>query len=66
MVIDEAHEGTKTSRGERTIEGVIKINDNHCTKLLELSGTPFNLLQDYEEKEIYTWDYVMEQSAKLD
>lgn len=66
VVIDEAHEGTKTNRGERTIEGVIKINDNHPTKLLELSGTPFNLLQDYEEKEIYTWDYVMEQSAKLD
>lgn len=66
VVIDEAHEGTKTNRGERTIEGVIKINDNHLTKLLELSGTPFNLLPDYEEKEIYTWDYVMEQSAKLD
>lgn len=66
VVIDEAHEGTKTDRGEKTIEGVIKINDNHPTKLLELSGTPFNLLQDYEEKEIYTWDYVMEQSAKLD
>lgn len=66
VVIDEAHEGTKTNRGEKTIEGVIKINDNHPTKLLELSGTPFNLLQDYEEKEIYTWDYVMEQSAKLD
>ena len=66
VVIDEAHEGTKTNRGERTIEGVIKINDNHPTKLLELSGTPFNLLSDYEEKEIYTWDYVMEQSAKLD
>lgn len=64
VVIDEAHEGTKTNRGERTIEGVIKINDNHPTKLLELSGTPFNLLSDYEEKEIYTWDYVMEQSAK--
>ena len=66
VVIDEAHEGTKTNKGERTIEGVIKINDNHPTKLLELSGTPFNLLPDYEEKEIYTWDYVMEQSAKLD
>lgn len=66
VVIDEAHEGTKTNRGERTIEGVIKINDNHPTKLLELSGTPFNLLSDYEEKEIYTWDYVMEQSAKLE
>lgn len=66
VVIDEAHEGTKTDRGEKTIESVIKINDNHPTKLLELSGTPFNLLQDYEEKEIYTWDYVMEQSAKLD
>ena len=66
VVIDEAHEGTKTNRGEKTIEGVIKIKDNHPTKLLELSGTPFNLLPDYEEKEIYTWDYIMEQSAKLD
>lgn len=66
VVIDEAHEGTKTNIGEKTIEGVVKITDAYPTKLLELSGTPFNLLADYEESQIYTWDYVMEQSAKLE
>lgn len=66
VVIDEAHEGTKTQRGERTIDGVIKIDDNYPTKILELSGTPFNLLDSFEENQIYTWDYVMEQSSKLD
>ena len=34
------------------------------TKILRLSGTPFNLLDDFKEDEIYTWDYVMEQRAK--
>ena len=29
-----------------------------------MSGTPFNLLDNYNENEIYTWDYVMEQRAK--
>ena len=32
--------------------------------MLQLSGTPFNLFDDYSEEEIYTWDYVMEQKAK--
>ena len=35
------------------------------TKVLRLSGTPFNLLDDFKEEEIYTWDYVMEQRAKV-
>lgn len=34
------------------------------TKILRLSGTPFNLLDDFKEDEIYTWDYVIEQRAK--
>jgi hypothetical protein len=34
------------------------------TRILSLSGTPFNLLDKYNENEIYTWDYVMEQRAK--
>lgn len=62
VIIDEAHEGTKTDLGKSVIEAVTKEH----TKVLELSGTPFNLLCDYEEKEIYTWDYVMEQKAKYD
>jgi hypothetical protein len=34
--------------------------------VLRLSGTPFNLLDDFKEDEIYTWDYVMEQRAKTE
>lgn len=64
VVVDEAHEGTKTEKGETTLEGVIKIDNNYTTKILKLSGTAFNLLDDYDEDEIYTWDYIMEQEAK--
>ncbi len=64
VVVDEAHEGTKTEKGETTLEGVIKIDNNYPTKILKLSGTAFNLLEDYDEDEIYTWDYIMEQEAK--
>lgn len=64
VVIDEAHEGTKTEKGVTTLEGVIKLDNNYPTKILKLSGTAFNLLEDYDEDEIYTWDYIMEQEAK--
>lgn len=60
VIIDEAHEGTQTVLGENVLCELIKEN----TKALYLSGTPFNLLDDYQENEIYTWDYVMEQKAK--
>lgn len=64
VVIDEAHEGTKTQKGVTTLEGVIKLDTHYPTKILKLSGTAFNLLEDYKEDEIYTWDYTMEQEAK--
>lgn len=60
VIIDEAHEGTQTPLAQSVISGVKK---DH-TKLLGLSGTPFNILDQYEEKQVYTWDYVMEQEAK--
>ena len=61
VVIDEAHEGTRTSLGARVIEVLKK----EKTKMLHLSGTPFNLYDDFiKDEEIYTWDYVMEQTAK--
>lgn len=60
VIIDEAHEGTKTELGEVVITELTKPH----TKILKLSGTPFNLLDDYDEEDIYTWDYVMEQRAK--
>ena len=60
VIVDEAHEGTKTELGQNVLKELIKQN----TKVLQLSGTPFNLFDDYSEEEIYTWDYVMEQKAK--
>lgn len=62
VIIDEAHEGTQTELGQNVI-ALLKHDNTH---ILNLSGTPFNLLEDYREDEIFTWDYVMEQKAKSD
>lgn len=64
VIIDEAHEGTETSLGTKVIEQIVKNESEHTTKLLELSGTPFNLLKKFDDDEIYTWDYVMEQRER--
>ena len=66
VVVDEAHEGTKTTLGERVKEAILSADPHKIPKMLELSGTPFNLLSDYKENEIYTWDYIMEQRAKCE
>ena len=63
VIIDEAHEGTTTEKGENVKE--LLTTDGH-TKVIELSGTPFNIINKYEEDAVYTWDYMMEQSAKRD
>lgn len=62
IIVDEAHEGTQTELGKSVINELKK----HEPKVLQLSGTPFNLFDDYAEDEIYTWDYVMEQRAKAE
>ena len=59
LIIDEAHEGTQSNLGDTTLS---KIPYNF---MLELSGTPFNIINKREEDEVYTWDYVMEQNQKL-
>ncbi len=65
VVIDEAHEGTQTKLGKKVIETVLEgYSNGKRPKMLELSGTPFNLLDSFKEGEIYTWDYIMEQRAK--
>lgn len=61
IIIDEAHEGTRTSLGKSVIDDFLKKDK---TKMLYLSGTPFNLYEDFKEDEIYTWDYIAEQQAK--
>lgn len=62
IIVDEAHEGTQTELGKAVMKELTKEH----TKVLRLSGTPFNLFDEFKEEEIYTWDYVMEQRAKMD
>lgn len=62
IIVDEAHEGTQTELGDNVLTLLRKKN----TKVLSLSGTPFNLLGHYSEDNVYTWDYVMEQKAKAE
>lgn len=60
IIVDEAHEGTQTQLGQNVMAELNK----HNPKVLQLSGTPFNLIDQYTEEEVYTWDYTMEQTAK--
>ena len=59
VIVDEAHEGTQTDLGDAVIKELL--HDN--TKLLLLSGTPYNIISGFEENK-YTWTYVDEQKAK--
>lgn len=61
IIIDEAHEGTQTELADNVLKSLEKDN----TKILSLSGTPFNIQDQYSEESVYTWDYPMEQMAKL-
>ena len=67
VVVDEAHEGTRTVLGQEVLQMLLKKDDKNkpITKKLDLSGTAYNLLEEYADgKNVYTWDYVMEQMAK--
>lgn len=61
LIIDEAHEGIRTEHGKAV---VAEFQKNKQMKSLYLSGTPYNILKLFKEKEIYRWDYNMEQDAK--
>ena len=60
VILDEAHEGTQTKLGKAVIAALQKRHP----KMLYLSGTPYNILDQFSGDEIYTWDYVKEQEAK--
>lgn len=60
VIVDEAHEGTQTGLAQRVMEQVVGKN----TRVLELSGTPFNIIDQYDEDQVFVWDYTMEQRAK--
>lgn len=59
IIIDEAHEGTQTELGDAVIKELRKKG----TKVLMLSGTPYNIINGFDEN-VYTWTYVDEQIAK--
>ena len=61
VVYDEAHEGTQTALGQEVIKN---LNLNNRPMSLYLSGTPFNIQNQFTKDEIYTWNYIMEQEAK--
>ncbi len=63
LIVDEAHEGTQTALGKAVMR---ELTEGKTAKVLELSGTPFNLLDNFEGDDIYTWDYTMEQRAKAE
>lgn len=60
IIVDEAHEGTQTQLGQAVLEGLKKKN----TRVLSLSGTPFNIQDEFTDEETFTWDYTDEQKAK--
>ena len=60
IIIDEAHEGTQTTLGKAVLAELTKKK----TKVLHLSGTPFNIQNDFADEETFTWDYTDEQEAK--
>lgn len=62
VIIDEAHEGTQTNLANNVID---KLSSNKGTKVLSLSGTPFNILDQYDDSNTFTWDYAMEQESKV-
>ena len=49
IIVDEAHEGTQTELGDHVIKQLRKAD----TKVLALSGTPFNLLDKFGEDNVY-------------
>lgn len=65
IIYDEAHEGTQTELGTEVQHKLEESKQGKTPKkVLQLSGTPYNLLNQYEDDNVYSWDYVMEQKAK--
>ena len=65
IIYDEAHEGTQTEIG-LNVQKLLEAPKagKRPKKVLQLSGTPYNLLSQYEDNNVYPWDYVMEQRCK--
>ena len=67
IIYDEAHEGTQTELGLNVQKLLEKPKaGKHPKKVLQLSGTPYNILDQYDDDNVYSWDYVMEQRSKME
>lgn len=64
IIYDEAHEGTQTDLGQKVQKLLETPKNGKKPKTLSLSGTPYNILDQYKDDNSYTWDYVMEQKQK--
>lgn len=62
LIVDEAHEGTKTELGKSVIA---ELQKHKKMRTLYLSGTPYNILDNFTPEDVYSWTYEMEQEAKL-
>lgn len=62
LIVDEEHEGIETALAQKVI------NEIKRDFTLYLSGTPYRSMTSggFSPNEIYSWDYVLEQKAKLD
>lgn len=60
VIIDETHVGVRTELGQNVIDKIVSSE----TKMLCLSGTPYNCINDFASEDVFTWDYTMEQEAK--
>ncbi len=61
LIIDEAHEGISTKLGK---EVLAELQGKRSVKTLYLSGTPYNIVAEFEANDVFRWDYTMEQRAK--
>ena len=57
VVIDEGHEGTGTELAQKMMSKI------KASYKLHLSGTPFNIIEGFEDKEIFNWTYIDERKA---
>lgn len=57
VIIDEGHEGIGTELAQKMM-GKIK-----ASYKLHLSGTPFNIIEGFDDKEIFNWTYIDERKA---
>lgn len=57
VIIDEGHEGTQTQLAQKMMENI------KAPYFLHLSGTPFNISDNFEPEEVYEWTYIDERKA---